>query len=238
MGGLAAVGDSITVGGGQPRYGLLADDSWVSYVVSTGRVAYGYNAAVSGQTTEELIRGLPAVLNRRPRVVVVATGTNDTEPSKTIDLIREALEQISQAGAEPVLATIPPLVPRAPDVAVLNRGLRSLAGQYSLRLIDFNAVLADGDEFRAGLSDDGIHPNVKGSQLSLDGWGHTSLGKSSCINSYVTAYLVAQELPPPGTVCRPDTIPFHTSAASNGTAASAAIPSLVPAPMVRALPAG
>ena len=49
-GGLVAVGDSITTGTGEPRFGLLADDSWVTYVVGKGKVRYGFNAAVSGQS--------------------------------------------------------------------------------------------------------------------------------------------------------------------------------------------
>jgi len=162
---LAAVGDSITVGTGAPRYGFLTDDSWVSYIVSRGRVAYGNNAAVRGQTTEELLARLPAVLNRRPTVVVVTTGTNDSSPSRTIDLISEVVEQVRRVHAEPVLATIPPLVPKAADVNELNGCLRTLVRKRAVRLIDFNAVLADGDEFKAGLTDDGKHPNMRASQL-------------------------------------------------------------------------
>jgi pimeloyl-ACP methyl ester carboxylesterase len=74
--------------------------------------------------------------------------------------------------------------------------------------------------------------------LSLDGWGHTSLGQSRCIDSYVSAYLLRQELPPPGTVCPPDTVPFSTSQAPTVATASAAIASLVPAPILRGLRGG
>jgi pimeloyl-ACP methyl ester carboxylesterase len=44
--------------------------------------------------------------------------------------------------------------------------------------------------------------------LTLDGWGHVALGKSTCIAAYVDRYLVNLALPPPGTACRPDQRPF------------------------------
>jgi pimeloyl-ACP methyl ester carboxylesterase len=44
--------------------------------------------------------------------------------------------------------------------------------------------------------------------LTLAGWGHVALGKSSCIATHVEHYLVTRALPPPGTRCRPDQAPF------------------------------
>ncbi|MGW6411298.1 alpha/beta hydrolase [Streptomyces vinaceus] len=46
--------------------------------------------------------------------------------------------------------------------------------------------------------------------LTNDGYGHTALFNhaSSCISAYESRYLVDGTLPPPGTVCRPDRIPF------------------------------
>jgi pimeloyl-ACP methyl ester carboxylesterase len=44
--------------------------------------------------------------------------------------------------------------------------------------------------------------------LTLDGWGHTSEGKSSCVNAHIDRYLLTAHLPQPGTVCRPDLVPF------------------------------
>ena len=45
--------------------------------------------------------------------------------------------------------------------------------------------------------------------LTLDGWGHVALGKSTCIAAYVDHYLVNLALPPPGTTCPPDQRPFR-----------------------------
>jgi pimeloyl-ACP methyl ester carboxylesterase len=44
--------------------------------------------------------------------------------------------------------------------------------------------------------------------LTLDGWGHVAFGKSRCIAHHLDRYLVAAELPPPETSCRPDQRPF------------------------------
>jgi pimeloyl-ACP methyl ester carboxylesterase len=44
--------------------------------------------------------------------------------------------------------------------------------------------------------------------LTLDGWGHTSLFQSACIDNYASRYLLTSLLPPKGTVCQPDVVPF------------------------------
>ena len=65
--------------------------------------------------------------------------------------------------------------------------------------------------------------------LTLAGWGHTSLFASSCIDSYVNAYLLSSRVPPKGTVCQPDVVPFagppaaQTAAAAGGASVKAAL---------------
>jgi pimeloyl-ACP methyl ester carboxylesterase len=54
--------------------------------------------------------------------------------------------------------------------------------------------------------------------LTLDGWGHVSLPKSSCINDHVSRYLLTTQVPPPGTVCQPDVVPFAQPAPQAPTA--------------------
>ncbi|HEX7269323.1 MAG TPA: alpha/beta hydrolase, partial [Streptosporangiaceae bacterium] len=44
--------------------------------------------------------------------------------------------------------------------------------------------------------------------LTLNGWGHTSEGKSSCIDEHTARYLLTTQVPQPGTVCQPDLVPF------------------------------
>jgi pimeloyl-ACP methyl ester carboxylesterase len=44
--------------------------------------------------------------------------------------------------------------------------------------------------------------------LTLAGYGHTSFGKSTCVEQAETRYVVSLQLPPRGTVCKPDQQPF------------------------------
>jgi len=54
--------------------------------------------------------------------------------------------------------------------------------------------------------------------LTLNGWGHTSEGKSSCIDTHTARYLLTPRTPQPGTVCQPDIVPFaHPSAQTAGS---------------------
>jgi pimeloyl-ACP methyl ester carboxylesterase len=45
--------------------------------------------------------------------------------------------------------------------------------------------------------------------LTLNGWGHPALPKSTCIATHIDRYLVTGTLPPPGTTCQPDQQPFR-----------------------------
>jgi TAP-like protein len=48
--------------------------------------------------------------------------------------------------------------------------------------------------------------------LTLDGWGHTAMFLSGCIDHNRDRYLLTGVLPPKGTVCRPDEVPFARAA--------------------------
>jgi hypothetical protein len=50
--------------------------------------------------------------------------------------------------------------------------------------------------------------------LTLDGWGHTAIGKSACVDRTIADYLVAGGAPQDGAVCAPDSIPFTAQAAA------------------------
>jgi pimeloyl-ACP methyl ester carboxylesterase len=51
-----------------------------------------------------------------------------------------------------------------------------------------------------------------GRLLTLDGWGHTAIGKSACVDAAIAAYLVTADPPPDGAVCAPDAVPFSPQA--------------------------
>ncbi len=44
--------------------------------------------------------------------------------------------------------------------------------------------------------------------LTLHGWGHTSLFRSHCIDERIARYVISVQLPPGGTVCQQDHVPF------------------------------
>jgi pimeloyl-ACP methyl ester carboxylesterase len=50
--------------------------------------------------------------------------------------------------------------------------------------------------------------------LTLAGWGHTSLFTSTCVDAYVSRYFLTTRVPPKGTVCEPDVVPFAQPAAA------------------------
>jgi pimeloyl-ACP methyl ester carboxylesterase len=71
--------------------------------------------------------------------------------------------------------------------------------------------------------------------LTLAGWGHTSLFASSCIDSYVNTYLLSSRVPPKGTVCQPDVVPFAEAATTAKTRAAASSKVALIPPAVRRL---
>ncbi|WAK03785.1 alpha/beta hydrolase [Methylobacter sp. YRD-M1] len=53
--------------------------------------------------------------------------------------------------------------------------------------------------------------------LTLEGWGHTSLFLSSCVNQAVSSYLLTSQIPNPGTSCQQDAAPFANTSSSGPT---------------------
>src|SRR5262249_20108150 len=72
--------------------------------------------------------------------------------------------------------------------------------------------------------------------LTLDGWGHTSfLARSACIQQFEADYLLTGALPPAGTVCQPDHVPFAPTTPQQ--AAAERSPFILTAPAQPATPA-
>jgi len=80
--------------------------------------------------------------------------------------------------------------------------------------------------------------------LTYAGWGHTAFSSAGnyCVDSHVTRYLVAGELPEAGTVCQPEGSPFGPASPEAGSSAAqmgaALHESAVPDAVRRALNAG
>jgi lysophospholipase L1-like esterase len=171
-GGVAALGDSLTLGASWPKAGLLSRDSWLSHAVAAG-IPYCFNAAVGGYTTGMVANTLAAVLVRRPDVVVVCTGANDLtwgiRPDQAIEYVARLLERIARS-AGPVLCTLPPMTDVSSGVVSdralvreFNERLGELAAGADVPLIDFYGPLDDGTgSYRAGFASDGVHPTAAG----------------------------------------------------------------------------
>lgn len=52
----------------------------------------------------------------------------------------------------------------------------------------------------------GLLPNA--SLLTVEGWGHVSIGSSACADEIIAEYLLRKAAPPSGTVCPQDSVPF------------------------------
>jgi lysophospholipase L1-like esterase len=168
-GGVGAIGDSITAGTGDAGWGFQGSNSWFSQTVCDGQPPYGYNAGVPNQTTEEVAARLPDLIAHRPRVVVILTGTNDVLKHRSLPhavaLIETMIARVRAAHAVPVVATLPPFRADPATAERFNQLLVAMAGRERVTVIDFHRVLADGGHYRAGLSDDGLHPNVAGARV-------------------------------------------------------------------------
>lgn len=164
---VVAFGDSIVEGYQQP-------EGWPEIL---GRNLAGrypgvrvINAGVSGDTAGEGLRRIQKdVLAHRPDLVLIAFGLNDMKNGVSLSQFESDLsaivQEISAAGAQPVLLTTTRLQQGASMLARLNpasfnESIRTLAEDRNISIIDVN------DEFK-GLNTakflmDAEHPNGEG----------------------------------------------------------------------------
>ncbi len=140
------------------------------------------NRGISGQTSEQmLVRFSSDVVALKPKIVLILAGTNDiagnTGPTSAEYFKNDIMAMVAIARAseiEPILCSIPPTaafswrpkVDPKPWIKQLNTWLRTYASNNHLRFIDYYSLLAGpSGEFRADLSNDGVHPNRSGYSL-------------------------------------------------------------------------
>ena len=105
-----------------------------------------------------------------------------------------------------------------------------------------NPVLVVGNLFdpatpyHGAVTVDRLLPNSR--LLTLAGWGHTSLFASACIDAHVSTYLLTTRVPPKGTVCQPDVVPFAEPAAAQTLRAGGASKAALIPPMLRRMLTG
>ena len=111
---ILAIGDSLVAG-----YGLPKSDSFPAQLERRLRAsnpsAHVVNAGVSGDTTADVLRRLPAVMSRlqaRPDLAIVQVGPNDVlrqvPPAATRAAIEAILVELGRCGVPVLLTTVAP----------------------------------------------------------------------------------------------------------------------------------
>ena len=157
-------------------------EGWVKYfpTMFSGKPYIG--RGIGGQTTPQmLVRFHADVVALRPAVVVILGGTNDiagnTGPS-TLEMIEDnlqAMTEIAQAnGIRVVLSSVLPVfdypwkrgLTPAPKIVALNAWMKAYATRVGAVYLDYHAAMRDErGGLRAGLGDDGVHPNEAGYRI-------------------------------------------------------------------------
>ncbi len=164
---LTVLGDSLTAG-----FGVGREEAFPALVQERlRREGYDYrvvNAGVSGDTTAGGLRRVEWVLRTRPAIVIVALGGNDGLRGRSVDTMRQNLEDI--------ITRI-----RASSARVLLAGMRvppNYGGEYARAFaavfpavarktgVSLMPFLLDGVAGDPHLNQaDGIHPNARGQQV-------------------------------------------------------------------------
>jgi lysophospholipase L1-like esterase len=137
------------------------------------------NRGITGQTTPQmLVRFRQDVIALKPRAVVILGGTNDltgvlgpgTEGTVG-DSITSMTELAAANGIRVILASVTPVCDCFKDqtsvrpqgkIIGLNGWIREYAARSGATYLDYYAALAEGRNFRAALTVDGLVPNDAG----------------------------------------------------------------------------
>ncbi len=153
---LVAYGDSITEADSRAHLGLHGEESWYSHLICEDEFADGRNAAVQGQTSQQVLDRLRAD-DVEADVIVVGAGTNDlrlgVDTATILRNLREAVRVASRRADVVVVTTVQPW--HGTEADELNEGVRALAADAGAQVADFAAILAAPEA-----TTDGVHPTV------------------------------------------------------------------------------
>jgi acyl-CoA thioesterase-1 len=168
---ILVVGDSLSA-----AYGLAREDGWVALMeqrlIRDGGNHTVVNASISGDTTAGGAARLPAALERhRPDVVILALGGNDGLRGLPPAAMRANLERMAgaarDAGARVILAGVRMPTNYGPAYQRMFEAVfAEVAGATGAALVP--NLLADVDDDRSLLQDDGIHPTAAAQPRILD----------------------------------------------------------------------
>lgn len=160
---IAAFGDSLTAGFGLDP-GLSYPDL-LQKELPDWRVV---NAGISGDTTAGGVERLAAVIDLKPRIVILALGANDGLRGIPVSATRQNLDrmiaELKASGAKVLLAGI--TLPRnygADYIREFDRIYPDLARKHSIPLLPF---LLEGVALNPNLMQpDRLHPNAAGTKV-------------------------------------------------------------------------
>jgi len=137
---------------------------------------------ISGETTTQILaRFQRDVVDVRPKAVVILAGTNDIAENGgpvTLEMIERNIASMADiARAHHIAVVLSSVLPvleyhwrkglnPAPKVRALNEWIKSYASATGAVYLDYYSAMADSaGGMRAGLSGDGVHPNLEGYRL-------------------------------------------------------------------------
>jgi lysophospholipase L1-like esterase len=135
------------------------------------------NMGIAGDTTDDALARLDAVIARRPKVVAVMLGINDVLAGRSAEKVAADIEQISDklaaAGIVPIVQSTLLTAPshRTPkanvEIRALDSTLASWCLSHKVAFLDLNRALSGGDGLRESETWDGLHLNSDGYRI----WG-------------------------------------------------------------------
>jgi acyl-CoA thioesterase-1 len=176
-----AFGDSITWGQGSSDGSGYADELQADLRAFWGKASVTKDGVSGTKSNKGESRLGPSLSTYRPAYVLILYGTNDwndaecrsTPPCYTIDALRSMVLQTRDAGAFPVVGTIPPVNPNWADkdaaarndwVKGMNDLVRAMARQQGAPVADVHAEFLKQGSLPP-LFADFLHPNDAGYQL-------------------------------------------------------------------------
>lgn len=166
-GTIVAVGDSLTAG-----FGVAEGEAYPALLERKLRDAgYGYrviNAGVNGEKSGEVLGRLDSIIDQRPDIVILQTGTNDglrgLSPLDMKRNIHDIVRALHEHGVTVVLAGMRNLKKRKGEYdEIFARVYSEIASAEGVILIPLLLAGVAGD---AALNRaDGIHPNAEGYRM-------------------------------------------------------------------------
>ncbi|UOR06317.1 SGNH/GDSL hydrolase family protein [Hymenobacter aerilatus] len=170
-----------------PRVVLMGNsitDAWprADSAFFAGRPYEYVGRGIGGQTSPQmLLRFRQDVLNLRPAVVAILSGTNDVaentgpyDQQATMNNIKSMAELAQANGVRVILCSVLPasefpwrkgLTP-GPKIVALNEQIKAYAQQHNFVYLDYHKALADERQgLPAKYANDGVHPTLAGYRI-------------------------------------------------------------------------